>query len=199
MRCWVPVFFGCVLFSQCRSLTPGRAEGIEANPFELLEKDASIAARPLDRIGIPMMESPELERRWGKPKALVGPKGGYGLRYEDPKRSGVHVTIFGSPKSYSVAGAVPPPYTDLQVDRQTGTVNPVEVVQSWRVARVAGQPIRYCITEGGTTAGPLQYSTETIRIKAPDGRSASYRVRMGMTSGHPLGPVEKVLETLRFR
>ena len=60
---------------QCQSLVPGRADGIDTNPFHLLEGQATAPNHDISRLSVPMLSSPSFEKRWGKPKVLVGPKG----------------------------------------------------------------------------------------------------------------------------
>jgi hypothetical protein len=183
---------------QCQSTAPGRVEGIDTNPFQLLEKQATAANHDLSRLQVPLLGSPSFEKRWGKPKILVGPKGGYGLRYQDPAHEGTHLTIFGSPTRFGTAGTVPPPYTDLGFDRQSGTVQPREVRQEWQHARIAGRDVRFYISEADSPQDAWHYSTETFRMTAPDGRPASYRIRMGSAMGNSPAEVIRALGSLQF-
>lgn len=184
---------------QCQSLVPGRAEGINTNPFQLLEKQATAANHDLSRLQIPMLKSPSFEGRWGKPRILIGPKGGYGLRYQNPADEGVHLTTFGSPTEYGTTGKTPPPYTDLGFDRQAGTVQPREVRQEWQHAQVAGRDVRFYISEADSSGNTWQYSTETFRMTAPDGNSASYRIRMGFAKANASAEVIRALGSLKFQ
>ena len=170
------------LLCQCTSFHLGRAEGIDPNPFSVLEKQATAENRDASRIVVPVLKSKDLEKRWGSPTLLVGPNGGYALRYENPARAGQHVTVFGSAKRYSTAGLIPPPYTEIRIDRETGSVEPAEVSQSWRSLSISGRSVRYYISEGATGEQYDQYSTETFRLTAADGRTASYRIRCAARS-----------------
>lgn len=166
-----------ILLTQCALWRPGRAEGIDPNPYALLENQATTKNRDPKRIKVPVLRSPMLEKRWGKPDLLVGPHGGYLLHYQDPSNSHRFLNIYGTSKSFLPAGPLPPPYTDLGLDPKTKTFNPKEVNQLWSFAEVAGRTIRYCISEGAQGNTPAQFSTETFRLTAPDGRSASYMLR----------------------
>lgn len=172
-----------LLLCQCESTLLGRADGIDPNPFQVLEQQAKPENRDASRIKVPVLRSAALEKRWGKPRLLVGPNGGYALRYEHPRQRGSHLTIFGSARKYPVAGPFAPPYTDLGADPQSGTFSPREVAQSWQNVRIAGRGVRYCIAEARSDEDPVQYTTETFRLTAPDGRTASYRLRSASASG----------------
>lgn len=191
---WFPAIVGpALLLCQCTAFLPGRADGIDPNPFSVLETQATAANRDPSRISVPVLRSVELEKRWGKPKLLVGPKGGYALRYEDPKTDGRHLTIFGSPQMFRSAGPIPPPYTDLGFDAEKKTFKPVEVSQKWQNVGLAGKNVRYFIQEGASDDRPAQISTETFRLTAPDGRTASYRIRSASQNG-----VEDLMRTVSF-
>lgn len=172
-----------VLLCQCQVPLPGRADGIDPNPFEVLERQAKPENRDPKRIAVPMLRSNVLAERWGAPKLLVGPKGGYALRYENPRNRATHLTIFGSPDMYPIAGAIPPPYTDLGLDPRSGTYTPREVPQRWKAARLAGRSVRFHLTEAAAPGEPVFYSTETFRLTGPDGRTASFRLRAATAKG----------------
>jgi len=183
---------------QCSLRTPGRADGIDPNPFALLEKQATATNHDAGRIAVPMLRSAALERRWGSPKLLVGPKGGYALRYENPADESNHLTIFGSPDRFPTAGRVPPPYTDLGPNQGTNQIVPTEIRQQWRHLQVAGRDVRYYINEGALGDEPVQFSTETFRLTAPDGRTASYRLRSASRDSQPAAAVEKLFRSAAF-
>jgi len=172
-----------ILLCQCHSPVLGRAEGIDPNPFQVLERQAGPENRDPKRIAVPVLKSAALEKRWGTPTLLVGPQGGYALRYQNPRNRKSQLTIFGSPDMYPIAGAFPPPYTDLGMDPRSGTYAPREVAQGWKTARLSGRGVRFYITEASSPGEPVQYSTETFRLTGPDGRTASYRLRTASTKG----------------
>jgi len=145
-----------------------------------------------------MLRSAALERRWGSPKLLVGPKGGYALRYENPADPSNHLTIFGSPDRFPTAGRVPPPYTDLGANQGANHIAPTEVRQQWRHLQLAGRDVRYYINEGALGDEPVQFSTETFRLTAPDGRTASYRLRSASRDSQPAAAVEKLFRSAAF-
>lgn len=183
---------------QCATPLPGRAEGIDPNPFQLLEQQATASNRDPRRLAVPLLRSPALEQRWGQPRLLVGARGGFALRYQDPADPTRHVTIFGSPEMFRTAGATPPPYTELGMDPRKQTFHPTEVSQPWQTVPLAGRTVRYYISQGATGGEPLQVSTETFRLTAPDGRAASYRIRVSSKIGRPADDVRNLLQSVRF-
>lgn len=196
------LFFGFVgstlLLCQCSMYRPGRADGIDPNPFYVLNEQATAENRDPSRISVPFLHSQALEKRWGKPQLLVGAKGGYALRYEDPADKRRHLTIFGSPQRFGTAGPIPPPYTKVGHDGNSNTFSAVEVSQTWRKTTIAGREVRYCIGEGNFADPAMQMSTETFRLTAPDGRTASYRIRTASEEAKPQNEVENLLRTVSF-
>lgn len=187
-----------VVLTQCAPWRPGRAEGIDPNPYVLLEKQATSANRDPKRIAVPMLRSKPLEKRWGKPDLLVGPNGGYLLRYQDPRDSHRYLMIYGTKQSYLPSGPLPPPYTDLGIDPKTKTFNPQEVNQLWRFTKVNDHIVRYYISEAAQGTVPPQFVTETFRMTAPDGRSASYMLRVSSKSPKKGLEVEDLLHSATF-
>ena len=187
-----------LVLSQCALWRPGRAEGIDANPYSVLEKQAKAENRDPKRIAVPVLRSPMLEKRWGKPSLLVGPKGGYLLHYQDPSDKKRFLNIYGTAKQYLPAGPLPPPYTDLGIDPKTKTFNPREVNQLWSFVDVAGRTIRYYICEGSEGSAPRIYATETFRLTAPDGREASYMLRAASKPGKKGLEVEDLFGSVSF-
>lgn len=187
-----------LLLTQCALWRPGRAEGIDANPYVLLERQAKAENRDPSRIAVPVLRAPTIEKRWGKPTLLVGPKGGYLLRYHDPSDRNRFLAIYGTAKTYLPAGPLPPPYTDLGIDPKTNTFNPREVNQLWSFAQVAGRTVRYYISEGPQDKLPAVYSTETFRMTAPDGREASYMLRASSKSPKKGLEVKDFFESASF-
>ena len=183
---------------QCTPWLPGRADGIDPNPYNVLERQAKAENRDPSRISIPVLRSPALEKRWGKPELLVGPKGGYLLRYEDPKDDDTHLTILGSPTMFKAAGPIPPPYTEIGFDKKANTVTPKEVSQMWRRTSVEGRDVRYYTAEGFSGDQPAQISTETFRLTAPDGRTASYRIRTASNDDNPANSAESLMRSVAF-
>lgn len=190
---------GCALFlCHCAMPSVGKRDGIDPNPFELLEKQATAGNHDPSRIRVPILRSQELERRWGQPRLLVGPQGGYALRYENPANRAHKLTIFGSPARYPTAGGTAPCYTRLDIDRQLGTLTPVSVKQSWLEVMLAGRSVRYCITDGPQDDQPTLFSTETFRLTAPNGRTASYRLLAAAPGKDPAAAASHLLRTAAF-
>lgn len=187
-----------LLLCQCTVPRLGRADGIDPNPFDLLEKQATAANHDASRLRVPVLKSAAMEKRWGKPKLLVGPKGGYVLRYQDPNDDDTHLTIFGSPEKFNTAGLIPPPYTELGMDKKNKTFTPVVVSQQWRNVQLAGRNVRYFISEGYSADQPTQFSTETFRLTAPDGRTASYRIRTASNDEKKANSPENLMGSVSF-
>lgn len=187
-----------LILCQCSSFLPGRADGIDPNPFQVLEQQATAENRDPSRLRVPLLKSPELEKHWGQPKLLVGPKGGYALRYQDPRDADRHLTIFGSLQTYRTAGPIPPPYTDLGNDAVQKTFIPVEVSQKWQSIGILGRNVRFYISEGASGDQPAQISTETFRHTAPDGHSASYRIRISSAADKPANEIEHLMRSVSF-
>ncbi len=195
----LPLVIGCLLFCQCGANLPGRADGIDPNPFALLEKQATAENHDASRLRVPLLESPAFEQRWGKPRLLVGPNGGYALRYQNPANRNTHLTVFGSSQKFATAGDIPPPYTNLGFNQQKLTYEPVVVSQKWNNISIAGRSVRYCISEGSSEDQSVQYSTETFRLTAPDGRTASYRIRVASAGRKAAESIKPMLESVKFR
>jgi len=54
--------------------------------------------------------------------------------------------------------------------------------------------VRFFISQGESGGEPLQYSTETLPLIAPDGRAASYRIRVSSDRSD----ITPLLQTARF-
>ncbi len=163
-----------------------------------MDEHASAVNRDPGRITVPVLRSPALEKRWGKPRLLVGPKGGYALRYEDPANHDRQLTVFGSPQLFQTAGPIPPPYTSLGFDARKNSYAPGEVSQPWQSLQLAGRKVRYYIAEDHSDGHPAQYSTETFRLTAPDGRTASYRIRSASEKSKAAEDVASLMQTVSF-
>jgi hypothetical protein len=189
----LPAFCAILLLSHCAPPLPGRHDGIDPNPFRVLEKQAGPEHRDPSRRKVPLLVSRDAERSWGRPRMLVGPKGGFGLHYQDPRDPASHLTVFGTRERYPAAGPIPPPYTELRYDRETGTIAPRERMQRWNQAGIAGKKVRFSIAERQDSQ-PVQYATETFRLPTPEGGSASYMVRVASTKG--AAEARRLLESL---
>ena len=160
----------------CRCAFPGTEENIDPNPYQLLEQQAGPENRDRSKVNVPMLKAPGLAKRWGAPQFLTGFNGAYALRYENPKDRMQTLTIYGTSRKFPVAGPVPPRYTDLGRDEETGTYRPREVNPVWYFTKVDGKIVRYSVVESGVSDEPWELATETFRHTAADGRDASYRI-----------------------
>lgn len=125
-------------------------------------------------VKVPLLKSPALERRWGRPALKVKADGSYELTYQNPARSFQMLSIYGAPGSFPRAGATPPNLADLDYDPATKQMVPVSRPQQWQTITIAGQAVRYYVAQPDSGADPARMRTETFTLTAPDGRTASY-------------------------
>ena len=59
-----------ILLCQCQVPLPGRVEGIDPNPFEVLEKQAKPENRDPKRVAVTMLRSTILAQRWGTSRGM---------------------------------------------------------------------------------------------------------------------------------
>lgn len=123
-------------------------------------------AKSLISIKIPILKSPFLEKKWGKPEISTSPDGLYRLYYDDPEGSFDNFTITGSPKPLVTFGDTPPPIGGM------GTSTP----QEWETTRIMGQEVKYFIETSGGNNGEM-WATEAFSLTSPDGRIGYYRLQ----------------------
>lgn len=169
----------------CRCAFPGAEDTIDPNPYQLLEKQAGPENRDRSKVNVPMLKAPELAEKWGEPRFLTGFKGAYALRYENPRNKDETLTIYGTSKSYPIAGPVPPRYTNVGHDAESGTYEPREVSPVWYFTKIDGRVVRYSIVEQGGEGDPWGFATETFRHEASNGREASYRIFVTLPGKSP--------------
>lgn len=183
----------------CRCAFPGAEETIDPNPYQLLERQAGPANRDPSKVRVPVLKAEPLAKTWGRPKLLVNDKGSYGLRYGNPRRKSESITIYGTAKSYPIAGPVPPRYSVAGLDAADGTYKPRAVSPVWYFAKLAdGKVVRYSVIEEGGAAAPWQFATETFRHTAKDGREASYRIFVTLPGKSPHLEVGRLLESVAY-
>jgi hypothetical protein len=89
-------------------------------------------------------------------------------------------------------------HSRLDVDPHQGTLTPVSVTQEWQTLTVAGHSVRFCITDAPQDRQPALFSTETFRLTAPDGRTASYRLRAAAPGKDQSAAAANLLRTAAF-
>ncbi|MES2995930.1 MAG: hypothetical protein V4733_03880 [Verrucomicrobiota bacterium] len=188
----------CLSLCNCSLFTAGTADGIDANPFTVLETQSSgWKAKSPKRVSVGILRSRKLDNRWGSPDLLVGPDGSYALNYKNPGNPRIGMVIYGSPQMFLPAGITPPTYTEIIKDRK-GKIHAREVSQSWREAEIAGQTVKYCVSEETDGPRPNNFVTETFRMKDKKGRVGSYRVRISAGKEGSRLDAKHLLETIRF-
>lgn len=122
-----------------------------------LWEESKGAGRVAD-LTVPFLSAPALEKRWDRPVLTVVRDGSYVLRYANPKNAGEFVKIVGTNRAIPVIrnSAGRPAY-------DAGTV---------RIVRTPAPFFR-----SGNEDPEIM--TSGLRLKAPDGRSASYVIRAG--------------------
>lgn len=124
-------------------------------------------ANSLAGVTIPILNSPILEKSWGKPSIRTSPAGAYELYYSDPKRSFESLVIVGSPVALPSL-ETPPPIRSM--DRETP--------QEWRTVSILGKTVRsYIEVEGGGADGE-GWATEVFPLTSPSGKRGHYRLTM---------------------
>lgn len=126
-------------------------------------------------ITIPILRSPELERRWGKPQITVLADGTYRLEYSKPGNHWETLTIYGTPGRIDSDGPEAPPVRAIGISKN-GKPQGVYIKQQWRTTTILGRPIHFHETDQGTGADPVMHSTVTFPIERPGQPVASYRL-----------------------
>ena len=157
-----------LLVTACTSGNPNDP-GIQPSAYYSLKPAAS-----LDEVKIPVLKSPALEKRWGKPEIALRPNGGYMLTYSKPGDSFETLRIFGEPGRIDSDAPTPPTYTDIAAP---GSNSPQlrEYMQEWSTVTVLGRPIHYYLRSSGGGADAPEWSTVTFPMGTL-GPTNSYRI-----------------------
>lgn len=165
----LPLFF----LTQCA--TPPEDEndpGLDRSPYHLAERNSSSLAG----VTLPVLESPALEERWGRPRITILATGGYHLQYTKPGDGFESLSIYAASGTRDSDAPTPPTYPDMGYDEKKGEVITIRVKQSWRSVDIAGRPTHVYTDSPGGGADPLQLSTVTFPANRPGKPAASYRV-----------------------
>lgn len=163
------------ILTQCTSTKPPGEKnnpGLDRGPYHMAEKKSA----SLTGVALPILRSPSLEKRWGKPEITILPSGGYSLQYSKPGDSFETLSVYAAPGTLDSDSPTPPTYTDMGYDEIRKEPIPVEVKQSWRTVSIAGRPTHVYTDSPGGGADPLQFSTVTFPVQNPGKPAASYRV-----------------------
>lgn len=111
---------------------------------------------------LPLVKSPALEKRWGRPKASVLPDGSYKITYVNPRSSFEALSIFVSPGSRNTDAPHPPPYGSIGFDEKTRSPVPVKTPQEWQTTTILGERVHAYCEYAGDGADPASFSTITF-------------------------------------
>ncbi len=147
-------------------------------------------------IEIPLLHSPELERRWGKPTVSVYEDGSYRLSYVDPNASFESLSISGGPDRVDTDGPVAPTYSGAY-PLPDGRVP--EFSQDWKTATVLGKPTHYYQSGSESGADAPEFTTVTFPVELPGKPVASYSLRAASNKENAKKEVEGFFKTAQFR
>lgn len=168
--------------------------GIQTAPY--YEKDSSPT---LEGVKIPVMQSFEFDKKWGKPKIVVLGNGGYLLRYSQPGSSFETLQIFGAPGRIESDAPTPPPYTDIDApDAETGYARTKKYAQRWSTVTLLGRPVHYYLRQPGSGADAPQWSTVSFCLETPDAPVASYRILASSNQQDGTKIMEGYMKTVGF-
>lgn len=146
--------------------------GLDRSPYHLADKTSPSLAG----VTLPILRSPALERRWGRPKITILPNGGYHLRYTKPGDEFEGLSIFATPGTIDSDAPQPPSYQGIDYDHKKKEMISVKVKQTWLTADIAGRPTHAYTDNPGGGADPLELSTVTFPVQKAGKPAASYRV-----------------------
>lgn len=167
-------FLPLLFITACAPTSSTQDSGINPVPFNIADNDGLSSSNPADA-KVPLLRSPALEKRWGKPKLSILADGSYRLRYDKPKDSFESLLIMGSPKTFPTVGDLPPAYQASYPDANGKFGKPIQ--PEWQApVIIAGKSFRFAQYSDLSGADPIRYASETLTLTAPDGRSGSYRI-----------------------
>ncbi len=147
-----------------------------------------------ERIEVPLLRSPGLERAWGAPEIKRDASGStYLLIYKDPKQPFTRLLIYGMTKPLPLLTSPPLISGEKMVnDQLTGFQRP----QSWREVMIDGRKVRWFQESTSSGADGAYYSTECFQQKAADGRIGYYR--LNAEAGDDTETVVRWFSSVRF-
>lgn len=179
-----------VLLQQCTTTPQDPGINVRAFYDENLPSDLSLTP-------LPILRSPLLEKRWGKPKTSVLPDGSYRISYNLPDSSFESLDIHVAPGAINTDAPTPPPYGHIGFDEKKQTPVPKESPQEWGTATILGKPIHtYCVY-AGDGADAASYSSITFPVEKP-GFPAAFSVRLTTTSNTSEELSRSYMESVRF-
>jgi len=159
---------------QCATTPPGddKDPGLDRVPYHLAEKKSPTLAG----VNLPILRSPILEKRWGKPEITILENGGYYLHYSKPRDSFEGLSIYASPGTLDSDAPTPPSYRDIGFDEKKKQPTTITVKQDWDTVDIAGRPTHVYTDSPGSGADALQLSTVTFPVSRPGKPATSYRI-----------------------
>ena len=123
---------------------------------------------------IPILYSPELQQKWGRPTYEKAPNGNHLVIYKDPSTPFNTLEIVGTRKPFPTMDT-PPRLSRLTYEGGDGPVQ-TYIPQSYRTVKAAGQNVEWFQhSEGGGADGPL-FSTVGFSVTDSQGRRGYYRL-----------------------
>lgn len=136
------------------------SSGPEKNDFSAFYQEGLPADLALT--SLPVVKSPSLQKRWGKPKVAVLPDGSYRLSYVHPRESFETLDIYVRPGPKNTDGPTAPPYGHIGFDEKTKSPVPQKSPQEWDTVTILGKPVHAYCDYAGDGADPASYSTITF-------------------------------------
>lgn len=125
---------------------------------------------------MPVLKSAYFEREWGKPNVSVKQDGSYILRYR--QGTTLNFVLIHGLTSMQPVPANPPAWTDISEVPEGSASPPVSHSQSWKQAKILGQPVKWYKNDDGGGADFPCYKTVDFTLTAPNGRAGFYRVEV---------------------
>lgn len=125
---------------------------------------------------MPVLRSESLEKAWGKPDVSVKRDGTYQLRYR--QGTTLNFVMVRSLVRMEPTPAHPPDWEEAYSDPEGIRPAPAPHHQSWKLARILGQSVKWYQNDGGSGADFPSYKTVDFPLTAPDGRKGIYQVEI---------------------
>lgn len=168
----------------------------EENQFARFHEDGLPSDLSLTKL--PIVKSPALEKRWGKPNVSVLPDGSYKITYLNPQRSFEALSIYVSPGYKNTDAPNPPPYGSIGFDEKTNSPIPVKTAQPWSTATIMGKPVHTYCDYAGDGADPASFDSITFSPEIPG--SPAFNLTLSATSNTetPHLTAHSYMETVKY-
>lgn len=181
MRC-LSTFLLTLLISGSSVIAQQSAPPSEWEEIQNAYNDEWKEAETSQSISVPLLEAPDLEKKWGKPALRVAPDGSYWLHYLDPESSLEMVAIYGFAKPIPQLSSAPNMSEDVMKDGELASAERAQAFQTTRIKvptpdGKARLDLRYFREyAGGGADGPID-TTDTLRFTI-NGKSGYYVVKV---------------------